>query len=116
MAIASPFVNRASSCYPISGVPPRFGNVLARIQSVLGSQVLIHSFDGEWLNFTVLGWLDSRALQTMNENVNRILPGHDLQSFQILCPWEPSDLGGLWLHDLLDPRRKADYQSGCWFY
>ena len=109
----SKFTPRTFSKYGIQDVPIRFRNVLWRIQSLLGSKVLIHSYDAEWLNFTVMNWSDRFAILAMNENADDILPGHDLRTFQILCPWDSSDMSGLLLHDLYNPATRAEYLCGC---
>jgi hypothetical protein len=89
--------------------------VLSRIESLLGSKVLIHSYDAEWLNFSVMNWHDRFVITTLERRVAEVLPGCDLYAFQILCPWDSCDMSGLLLHYMRDPTTRQAYRCGCWF-
>lgn len=98
-------------------VPQYFQPVLQRIGDVLDADLSIESYDEEWVNFTVDGYRDQKALSELETKKAEVLPGPDAHNFRIVCPWDPSDEDdGLWLHSLRHSDTPNDYLQGIWYF
>jgi hypothetical protein len=104
------------SMYEISDLPDDFQRVMQRIVDLLSQEVVIESFDDEWVHFSFRGLADHRAIITLEGKHHEVLPGRDLFDFQILCPWSGAQGRGLWLHYLPESEAPDDYRPGVWFY
>src|SRR5208283_4835919 len=100
----------------ISSLPDYFQPVMQRIVDVFGQEVVIESFDDEWVHFSIPGMIDQDAIITLEAKHNEVLPNRALFDFQILCAWNGAQGRGLWLHYLPKSEAPTDYRSGVWFY
>jgi hypothetical protein len=100
----------------ICQAPAYFQSILRRIGDVLDADLEIESFDEEWVNFSVDDYTDQEALRELELHSRQVLIGSEPHNFRILCPWDPSDDSGLWLHSLRHSDSPAEYLTGNWYY
>jgi hypothetical protein len=102
--------------YTIDDVPECFPPVLERIEDLFNATAVIDDFDDEWLHFHIPGLADRYAVLKIEAKHDVVLPGSDLQNYQILCASTNSGGKGLWIHSLADSSDGDDYLSGVWFF
>ncbi len=104
------------SRYSVVDVPAAFPPVLARIEALFGRPVVIDDFDDEWLHFHIPGLTDRYAILKIEAAHDTVLPGADLENYQILCASTRAGGRGLWIHSLADSWDGDDYLPGVWFF
>jgi hypothetical protein len=102
--------------YAVDDVPDDFSPVLQRIESLFDKPVVIDDFDEEWLHFHIPGLTDRYVIVKIETRHDVILPGSELQDYQILCASTRAGGLGLWIHSLADLPDRDDYLSGVWFF
>ena len=104
------------SAYTMDEVPECFSRIIERIEGLFGKSVVIDDFDGEWFHFHIPGLTDRYAILKIETKHDEILPGSDLQDYQILCASTRAGGRGLWIHSLVDLCYRDDYLPGVWFF
>jgi hypothetical protein len=89
-------------------------DILENISKVLEAEVVVDDYEGDWVNFRVIGMTDRCAIHEIDQWKHEIL-GADLPFYAIRASSARLNGEGLWIQEL-EGNALHEYKTGPWLY